>query len=107
MGVRRINVLHVPFNFQWPKASVVTCIREKGVVLVKNEVADAAVKAGYAIEVEPAPEPAAKPKRATRARKPAKPEPDAADPGQPAGVDREDLALHDRADAQPPVADAG
>ncbi len=106
MGIRRINVLHVPFNFQWPKASVVTCIREKGVVLVKNEVADAAVKAGYAIEVEPEPV-ASAPKRATRRRSSVKPAVDAADPGPPAGVDREDLALHDRADDQSAVADAG
>jgi hypothetical protein len=106
MGVRRINVLHAPFNFQWPKASVVTCIRKTGIALVKDEVADAAVKAGYAIEIEPAPA-LLVPKRATRRRSSAKPKADAANPGQPAGVDREDLAPDDRADAQPAVADAG
>lgn len=103
MGVRRIDVLKAPFNFQWPKASVVSCIRETGIALVKDEVADAAIKAGYAIEYEPAPAP----KRATRRRSSAIKASDAADPGKPAGVDRADLAPDDRADDSAAVADAG
>lgn len=98
----RINVTKVPFNYYWPHASAVTCIRELGPALVKDEVAVAAITKGYAEPFDPVTKPA------TRRRKPATRKVDAAaDTGQPAGVDRTDLAPNDSADGVAPVVDAG
>lgn len=111
MGTRRINVTKVPFNFQWPGTRHMSVIRELGEALVKDEVADAAVAKGYAKEMDPAPKAAkaAPRKKATPAKKPAKPKADAAtaNPGPSDRVDRDDLAPADSADGEPPVADAG
>jgi hypothetical protein len=116
MGVRRINMTTVPFNYHWPRASAVTVVRDLGEVLLKDEVADAAVARGYGVEMAPpakegTPTKRIRPpkvKKATPAPKTATPESNgaAADPGQPAGVDRADLAHHDRADSGDAVAPA-
>jgi hypothetical protein len=98
---KRVNMLRAPFNYYWPKVTAVTCVRETGPVLLKDEVADAAIKQGYAVPFDPAP------KRATTRRKPATSRGNASDTGQPARMDRADMAAHDSAGGESPVDDAG
>jgi hypothetical protein len=115
MGTRRINMTTVPFNYHWPLAATVTVVRELGEVLLDDAVADAAVARGYGLEMEPpakegTPTKRVRPpkvKRATPAPKAATIEShgSAADPGQPARLDRANLADHggaDRGDAVVP-----
>lgn len=63
----RITFIKVPYNHYWDRNSV-SCYRQLGEQLVKAEVADAAVKAGYAIEA---------PRKATSRRTSAKARADA------------------------------
>lgn len=98
----RVNMLKVPFNYYWPKVSAVTCIRETGPVLLKDEVAEAAISQGYAVPFDPA-----KPKRATKPRKAARKRGNAADARQPDRVGPAGVLPHGGADDSAPVADAG
>lgn len=99
---KRINILKAPFNYYWPKVSAVTCISELGAHLVKDEIADAAIKAGYAELIEDK-------KTATRRPRSAKSavnEP-ATDTRQPAPVDGAGLSPDDSADVCAPLDGAG
>jgi hypothetical protein len=106
---RRVNFIKVPFNYKWPGVSAVSCIREAGELLVKDEVADAAVAAGFATETKaPAPKQATGKRKAAIAASDEAAQPDTPADAQPvAGMDRGDLADDDRADGAAPVADAG
>lgn len=103
--MQRINILKAPFDFHRSRGEVLT-IRETGEFIVGSEVpqdmAKAAVAQGYGVLVEPEPKNPATTRR-TRARLPA----NAADPGQPTGVDRTDLAPDDSADGGAAVAHSG
>ena len=102
---KRVNMIRVPFNYYWPKVSAVTCITQLGPVLVKDEVADAAIERGFAEPFDPA----AKITRATgtkiRARKPRART--AANSRSTGIVDRTDLVAHDSASDSPSVDDTG
>lgn len=92
---RRIDIVRAPFDYEWPKVQAVTHFTQKGRFLVKDEVADFAVRKGYATE---APEDkTAAPKRATRRRA------QTAHQRGTAGVDRVALADHARATHRRPV----
>lgn len=99
MGSRRIMVIKAPWDYYWPKVSAMTCIRVTGPALVKDQLADAAIAAGIAIEIETKP--------ATKRRRSAKPKGNAANTGQSARMDRANLAAHDRAGSVDTLADAG
>lgn len=92
-----INLLKAPFSFFRRRNEVLT-IRETGQHEVPDDLGEAAIAEGYATLPE---KPATKPRR--RASLPR----NAADKGQPAGVDRADLAPDDRTDGGATVADAG
>jgi hypothetical protein len=99
---KRINMVKVPFNYYWPKVSAVTCISELGAHLVKDEIADAAIGAGYAELIEDK-------KTATRRPRSAKSavnEP-ATDTREPAPMDGAGLSPDDSADLRAAVDDAG
>lgn len=97
---RRINLLVAPWNYYWPDRSAVTCLSQTGPLLVKDQIAEAAIKAGVAIEFDPVTKPATK--RRASARKGRAP-----NARQPARMDREDMAAADRADGGATVDDAG
>jgi len=103
---KRINILKAPYNYYWPKVSAVTCIRETGPALVKDEVAADAIARGYAEPFEPA-APVRKP--ATRRRKAVSKAPDepATDTRHADRMDRADMAAADRAGGVAPDDDAG
>lgn len=91
-----------PFNYHWPDRSAVTHFKEPGDQFVKDEVADFAVKKGYATEGKvdgsSRSSKGGKPKvRKARAKKDAPPV-EAADHGPAEGVDHADHADADRPD---------
>lgn len=97
----RINLLRAPFNFHRSRNEVLSIAKEGEYSVpgdVPADMAKAAIETGYAIEVE---------KPATPRHKSARKPRHAADKGQPAGVDRADLAPDDSADGGAAVADAG
>lgn len=47
---RWINIIGAPFDYEWPGRSAVTHFSANGDFMVKDEVADFAVKRGYALE---------------------------------------------------------
>lgn len=47
---RWINIIGAPFDYYWPDRSAVTHFSENGDFMVKDEVADFAVKRGLALE---------------------------------------------------------
>lgn len=107
---RRIEIIKAPYDHYWKKASAVTCFREKGVYLVKDEVAETAIAKGYAIPYEPEASlnaPTQKPKvtRRRASRKKAGDE-SPTNTGRSDRVDREDLASADSADGVEPLAAA-
>lgn len=96
--LQRIKVTRVPFNYEWPHTRQMSVIRELGAAMVgfgKNEVhpdiAEAAIKAGYAQPFNPR-----SPKRAASGKKP-----DAADEGQSDSLGDGDLSQDDRPGDQP------
>lgn len=101
---RRITIIKVPYNYEWPGRSAVSCIRETGEVLVKAEMADHAVANGYAIEGwSSLPATKGKTRRRTSARKKA----DAGTlTGPNTGMGRAGVAADDSAGARQPVATA-
>lgn len=108
---RRVQLLKAPYNHHWKHASAVTCWRETGVYLVKDEVADEMIAKGYAIPIEPEPSrnaPAQKPKvtRRRTSRKKAGDE-SPTNTGRSDRVDREDLVAPDRADDSASLAASG
>lgn len=46
---RRITLIKVPYNYEWPGRRAVSCYRQTGEFLVKAEVADDAIGKGYAL----------------------------------------------------------
>lgn len=100
---KRVNMLKAPFNYHWPKVQAVTCVRETGPVLLKDEVADAAIAQGYAVPFEPA----QRAKKATTRRKPATRASDAAHAREADGMGPAGVLPHGGPDDGAPVADAG
>lgn len=101
MAARWITIFRVPFDYEWPGRSAVTCYSAPGEYYVKAEVADAAVPR-YATEGK-----ASEPKPATTRRRRATPRSDAANPRPAAPMDRKGVAVPDLPDDFPPVDDAG
>jgi hypothetical protein len=99
---RWITLLKAPFNFHWPRQSAVTCIRETGEFFVKDELADAAVKSGYAIEGK-----ASEPKKATTPRRRATTRKNASNARQPDRVGPAGVLPHGRPDDSAPLDHAG
>jgi hypothetical protein len=97
---KRVKFLRAPWNYYWPHASAVSVVRETGPVLLKDQMAEAAIREGYAVPFEP--EKKATPRRvsATRRR-------NAADTGQPDRVGPADILPHGGPVDSAPVADAG
>lgn len=105
---RRVQLLKAPYDHYWKQSSAMTVWREPGTYLVKDEVAEAMIAKGYAIEVPSQKEPTPKPKvtRRRSSRKKAgdeNPNPS----GRSVGMDRAHLAPADSADGVAPLADAG
>lgn len=99
---RWITVTKAPFDYRWPDRSAITAFTANGEFLVKDEVADFAVKRGYATEGKANGSKTRSTKGKTRRRARAKVRPDvpAADNGQDARVDGARLADADRPDVQ-------
>lgn len=97
----RINMLKVPFDYYWPKASAVTCISQLGPVLVKDEVAEAAIGRGYAEPFDPAEKITRTPAKRARKRR------GSTNTRSTGNVDRADMAAPDSADRIAPVDDSG
>lgn len=93
-----------PFNYHWPDRSAVTSFKEPGDQFVKDEVADFAVKGGYATEgkVDETSRSHKGKRRASRRKKEA-PAAKAADTGSAARVDHPDAAGDDSAAGGPAV----
>lgn len=80
---QRITFTKVPWDYKWPKVNAYTSFTELGDFTVKNEVAEAAFKAGVA---EPATEKATRPTKPAKKRVRAKaPNRTATDPSVDAG----------------------
>jgi hypothetical protein len=47
---RWITIIKAPFDYRWPDRSAITAFSETGEHMVKDEIADFAVRSGYAIE---------------------------------------------------------
>jgi hypothetical protein len=106
---RRITLLKVPYNYEWPGRNAVTCTREPGEYLWKAEMADDAVAKGYAIEGWAADSTTRSSKgRSQRRRSSVTPKPDAAtDMGSDAGMGGTAVAAAHRAVVgQQPASDA-
>lgn len=107
---RRVQLLKAPYDHYWKQSSAMTVWREPGVYLVKDEVAEAMIAKGYAIEItEPSRNaPTQKPKvtrRRTSRKKVGDENPNPS--GRSDRVDRAHLAPADSADGVAPLADAG
>ena len=97
---KRVKFLRAPWNYYWPGVSAVSCVRETGPALLKDQMADAAIREGYAVLFEPE-------KKATTRRRAATTPKNAADTGQPDRVGPADILPHGGPVDSAPVADAG
>jgi len=75
---RWITIIKAPFDYRWPDRSAITAFSATGEHMVKDEIADFAVKSGYAIEGKADPTVrSTKGKRPRRAKTAANPKPGA------------------------------
>lgn len=65
---RWITIHTVPFDYPWPGRTAITAFTGKGEFYLKDEIADFAVKKGYATEGRASEQKTSAPKRATKGR---------------------------------------
>lgn len=103
IGQTTVRMVRVPFNFHWPRGGKVSVVRELGEQSLDDTIAQAALAAGAAVQIDPpAPAPKAKPRRRkTRGKS------NAADKGTGEAMGGGDFSDDGRPGDQPPADVAG